>query len=74
VQHDINDILHLGLSEDGQFGPATQAAVKTFQANWGLQQDGIVGPQTGNYLFYYGDSYYNGTANGYCYSHLPTTW
>ena len=31
---------------DGIFGPGTETAVKGFQADNGLQQDGIVGPQT----------------------------
>lgn len=31
---------------DGIFGPKTESAVKSFQADHGLAQDGIVGPQT----------------------------
>lgn len=31
---------------DGDFGKATEAAVKRFQKDWGLKQDGIIGPQT----------------------------
>ena len=34
-------------NEDGIFGPITEAAVKKFQSNAGIQVDGIVGPQTG---------------------------
>jgi hypothetical protein len=31
---------------DGKFGKATAAAVRTFQRDWGLEQDGIIGPMT----------------------------
>ena len=34
------------LAEDGVFGPASQAAVKTFQSSHGLTADGVAGPQT----------------------------
>lgn len=34
------------LAEDGMFGPATENAVKAFQASKGLVVDGIVGEHT----------------------------
>jgi cell wall-associated NlpC family hydrolase len=34
------------VAADGEYGPVTRAAVRRFQANHGLQVDGIAGPQT----------------------------
>lgn len=35
---------------DGDFGRATEAAVRQFQKDWGLKQDGIIGAETWKYL------------------------
>ena len=36
----------LGMAPDGQFGPATEKAVRDYQEKNGLAVDGIAGPQT----------------------------
>lgn len=45
LQNDL-DQLGYNLSQDGQFGPLTRAAVVSFQGSHGLVPDGIVGPLT----------------------------
>jgi hypothetical protein len=40
----------LGLKADGNFGPRTQAAVKLFQQQKGIEADGIVGNETAHLL------------------------
>ncbi|MEM9970644.1 MAG: peptidoglycan-binding protein [Pseudomonadota bacterium] len=37
---------HLNIAADGDFGPATEQAVRDFQAAAGLKVDGIAGPDT----------------------------
>ncbi|GEO26211.1 hypothetical protein AAC03nite_19960 [Alicyclobacillus acidoterrestris] len=46
LQTNLNKLLGLNLAVDGQYGPATAAAVKSFQLQHGLTVDGIDGPQT----------------------------
>lgn len=46
LQSDLNYDDNAGLAVDWQFGPLTEAAVKTFQSKHGLSVDGVVGPHT----------------------------
>lgn len=41
----------LGIEQTGLFGPTTEQVVEEFQADHGLQPDGVVGPATWGYIF-----------------------
>ncbi|MGI8316699.1 peptidoglycan-binding protein [Halobacillus mangrovi] len=41
----------IGVKTDGLFGQKTEAAVRSFQMNSGIEVDGVVGPITWRYLF-----------------------
>jgi peptidoglycan hydrolase-like protein with peptidoglycan-binding domain len=46
LQQMLNDLQVGPLQVDGQFGPRTESAVKKFQTNLGLEDDGVVGEHT----------------------------
>lgn len=46
LQQMLNALRGAGLDTDGSFGPATEAAVKAYQAAKGIAADGRVGPDT----------------------------
>ena len=46
LQWCLNTLINAGLYIDGNFGPATEAAVKIFQKKAGLVEDGIAGKNT----------------------------
>ncbi len=46
VQRILKDLGFYSGEVDGQFGPGTQSAVRSFQAQHGLGNDGVVGPLT----------------------------
>ncbi|HEX6623713.1 MAG TPA: peptidoglycan-binding domain-containing protein [Pyrinomonadaceae bacterium] len=46
VQHSLNQVLGRRLAVDGQMGPQTRSAIRSFQQKKGLTTDGVVGAQT----------------------------
>jgi hypothetical protein len=46
----LNRCMQAGLRGDGDFGPATEAAVRRLQQFWGLAVDGVAGPHTWSQL------------------------
>lgn len=78
VQHLVNDIARFygrpTITEDGLWGQQTYNQIYWVQQEYdflGLQKDGVVGKQTGEFLLEFGDQYYGG--NGYCMSYVPSS-
>lgn len=46
LQRNLNTVMHSGLVVDGDFGSKTDAAVRAFQRKYGLEVDGVYGPQS----------------------------
>ena len=46
LQTNLNKVMNSGLTVDGQFDPATKAAVEAFQRKHDLAVDGEYGPRT----------------------------
>ncbi|GAA3793222.1 penicillin-insensitive murein endopeptidase [Streptomyces chiangmaiensis] len=53
VQSLLNAKRGSGLAVDGDFGPATNSAVRTFQSHAGIGVDGVVGPTTWKNLLWH---------------------
>ncbi|MER7766876.1 peptidoglycan-binding domain-containing protein [Kitasatospora sp. NPDC096140] len=58
----------MGLDVDGQFGDETLRVLKAYQIAQHLDPDGVVGPQTGDLLYWA----HLHLSDPYCYSVLPT--
>jgi peptidoglycan hydrolase-like protein with peptidoglycan-binding domain len=54
----LSPATHPRLSIDGQFGPRTTQAVRSFQACAGISVDGVIGPVTWSYLRHWATSPY----------------
>ena len=46
VQESINSLMNAGLEVDGNFGSVTESAIIKFQSQYGLEADGVIGPET----------------------------
>jgi peptidoglycan hydrolase-like protein with peptidoglycan-binding domain len=46
LQQQLNAVMKSGLELDGDFGPATETAVRAFQARYHLEVDGVYGPKS----------------------------
>jgi len=55
LQTELNAKARISLAVDGQFGPATDTAVRNFQSGHGLTVDGIVGQNTWRMLLWHYD-------------------
>lgn len=55
LQAQLNAKRSAGLAVDGQFGPATLAAVRSFQSHAGIGVDGVAGPVTWRNLIWHYD-------------------
>ncbi|MBS2536679.1 peptidoglycan-binding protein [Catenulispora sp. NF23] len=71
VQKALNYYDGAGLVVDGIDGVGTTHAIEHFQSEQGVTADGIVGPKTGNYIYYI--NYYDAGGSG-CYAYIPTTY
>lgn len=55
IQARLNEA-NIDVSIDGVFGSKTKMAVEKFQKKFGLQVDGVVGPETWDILFNYAEN------------------
>lgn len=46
LQKNLNTVMKSGITVDGDFGPATEKALKAFQAKYKLEVDGVYGPKS----------------------------
>jgi hypothetical protein len=71
VQYELKATVAPNLAVDGIFGAATRTAVRAYQTRLHLSPDGVVGPDTGDYILLGDDVHYGKSRLATCYPVVP---